>query len=588
MMSITIYSVCFLTPVFKNLCVTVFLFMKIASLVVLVVLLNGLLGWSINLPQDVGADVPSGKLNSLSFAPFREGQGPLDEKFPTPEQIDADLRLMGEKTHTIRTYASAEGSMPTIPALARKYGLKMIQGAWLGSIKEDNKAEIAEVIRSANANPDVVKRVIVGNEVLLRGDLDSKKIIEYIREVKRSVKQPVSYADVWSMYMKHPELIKEVDFITIHILPYWEDEPITVDQAPKHIERIFKQVQQEADAIAPGKPILIGESGWPGEGRQRGWSVPSVVNEAKFIRALIEVANKNGFDYNIVEAFNQSWKSELEGVVGANWGLYSVDRKEVFPLTGKVYENPDWLKGVIASTILFLIIVAYYWKSLQSLSLSRVAFFLLFSQLLTLLLANMVENLWYTSYSDWQRFQTVLTVGLNAILAGLILQRSYGLLANKAVNPKFGAWIYTLYMLFAGFAVYKTFGLALNGRYISFPTVAVYVPVVGMFGLMIISYMTESPWSLKAVEINRLAGHPNAKADQDKIMGYALLIVGMTLIIWETKAFMISRDFILAYPNIGERIGVAFIFSVTNYQLMAWLMCLAILALPLLVSGDKK
>ena len=561
--------------------------MKIASFVVLIVLLNGLLGWSMNLPQDVGTDVPSGKLNSLSFAPFREGQGPLDEKFPNPEQIDDDLRLMGEKTHTIRTYASAEGSMPMIPGLARKHGLKMIQGAWLGSIKEDNKAEIAEVIRSANANPDVVNRVIVGNEVLLRGDLDSKKLIEYIREVKRSVKQPVSYADVWSMYMKHPELIKEVDFITIHILPYWEDEPITVDQAPAHIERIFKQVQQEADAIAPGKPILIGESGWPGEGRQRGWSVPSVVNEAKFIRALIKVANKNGFDYNIVEAFNQSWKSELEGVVGANWGLYSVDRKEVFPLTGLVYENPDWLKGVITSTVLFLIIAGYYWKPLQTLSSARIAFFLLFSQLLTVLLADMAETLWYTSYSDWQRLQTIVTIGLNAVLAGLILQRGHDLLAHKTANLKFGAWIYILYILFAGFAVYKTFGLALNGRYISFPTVAVYIPVVGMLGLMIISYITESAWSLKAVEINRLAGHRNSKADQDKIMGYALLAVAMTLIIWEAKAFMISRDFVLAYPNVGERIGVAFVFSVTNYQLALWLMCLAILALPLLVSGNK-
>jgi exo-beta-1,3-glucanase (GH17 family) len=511
----------------------------------------------------------------------------LDEKFPTPEQIDDDLRLMGEKTHSIRTYASAEGSMPIIPSLAKKHGLKMIQGAWLGSIKEDNKAEIAELIRSANANPDVVKRVIVGNEVLLRGDLDSKKLIEYIREVKRSVKQPVSYADVWSMYMKYPELIKEVDFITIHILPYWEDEPITVDQAPAHIERIFKQVQQEADAIAPGKPILIGESGWPGEGRQRGWSVPSVVNEAKFIRALIEVANKNGFDYNIVEAFNQSWKSELEGVVGANWGLYSVDRKEVFPLTGLVYENPGWQKSVIASTILFLIIVAYYWKSLQSLSTSRIAFFLLFTQLLSLLLVNMAESLWYTSYSDWQRLQTVIAVGLNAILAGLILHRGHSLLANNEANLKFGAWIYTLYIFFAGYAIYKTFGLALDGRYISFPTVAVYIPVVGMFGLAAFSYMAEPPWSLKAFEINRLVGHKNNKADHDKIVGYALLAVGMTLVIWEAKAFIISRDFILAYPTLSERIGVAFIFSLTNYQLIMWLMCLAVLALPLLATDNK-
>ncbi len=561
--------------------------MKIASFAVLVVLLNGLLSWSFNLPQDVGPDVPSGKLNSLSFAPFREGQGPIDEKFPTPEQIDADLRLMGEKTHSIRTYASAEGSMPAIPALAQKHGLKMIQGGWLGGIKADNKIEMAELIRSANANPDVVKRVIVGNEVLLRGDLQSGQLIEYIREVKRSVKQPVSYADVWSMYMKYPELIREVDFITIHILPYWEDEPITVDQAPAHIERIFKQVQQEAEAIAPGKPILIGESGWPGEGRQRGWSVPSVVNEAKFIRALIEVANKNGFDYNIVEAFNQSWKSELEGVVGANWGLYSVDRKEVFPLTGKVYENPDWFNGVIASTILFLIIIACCWKPLRSLSTMRLAFFLAFAQLLSFLLPNMLENLWYTSYSDWQRFQTLLIVGLNAILAGLILQRGYGLLANRAANPKFGAWIYTLYIVFALYAVYKTFGLAINGRYISFPTTAAYIPVVGTFGLMIISYITERPWSLKSIEINRLAGHLKLKAEQDKIIGYGLLIVGLILIIWETKAFIVSRDFILAYPNIFERTGLAFVFSVTNCQLVVWLMCLAILALPLLVSNGK-
>ena len=192
--------------------------MKIASFVVLVILLNGLLGW-LNQPTSRCRirRSRSGKLNSLSFAPFREGQGPLDEKFPTPEQIDADLRLMGEKTHSIRTYASAEGSMPVIPALAQKHGLKMIQGAWLGAIKEDNKKEIAEVIRSANAHPDVVKRVIVGNEVLLRGDLEPEELIEYIREVKRSVKQPVSYADVWSMYMKYPQLNQRSG---LHYHPY--------------------------------------------------------------------------------------------------------------------------------------------------------------------------------------------------------------------------------------------------------------------------------------------------------------------------------------------------------------------------------
>jgi hypothetical protein len=273
-------------------------------------------------------------------------------------------------------------------------------------------------------------------------------------------------------------------------------------------------------------------------------------------------------------------------VVGANWGLYSVDRKEVFPLTGQVYENPDWLNGVMASTVLFLIFVVCCWKPLQTLSLTRLAVFLLFSQLLAMLLANMVENLWYTSYSDWQRFQTALTVGLNAVLGVLILLRGLDLLANRATHPKFGAWIYTLYMVFAAYAVYKTFGLSLNGRYTSFPTEAVYITVAGIFGLMVIRTMIERSWLLKNFAINRLVGHQNIKADQNKIIGYALLAVGLLLILWETKAFVISRDFILAYPNLAERTSLAFVFSVTNCQLAVWLVCLVILALPLLVGNN--
>lgn len=559
--------------------------MKILSTAILILLLTGLSGWLSNLPQDAGEDVPEGKLNSLSFAPFREGQGPMDAIFPSPEQIDADLRLMGEKTHSIRTYASAEGTMPVIPALARKYGLTMIQGAWLGGVKKGNKLEVDELIRSANANPDVIKRVIVGNEVLLRGDLAPEELINYIREVKKAVKQPVSYADVWSMYMKYPELIKEVDFITIHILPYWEDEPIAVDDAPAHIERIYKHVQQEADSIAPHKPILIGESGWPSAGKQRGWAVPGVVNEAKFIRGLIKVANANSFDYNIVEAINQSWKSELEGVVGANWGLFSVDRKEVFPLTGKVYEKPGWYKGLLVSIALFLVVVAIFRKPLQDLPAMPMAGFLVCLQVLAVLWVSQAEFLWYTSYSNWQRLFTAIITGLNAVVGGLIMQRAYGLLSGQAADLKKGAWLYTLYIMFAGFAVFKTFCLAINGRYISFPIVATIIPVAGIFALMLTRYVLERRW--RAIEFNSLIGHVNTKAHQDKWMAYALVASGVALLAGETSAFMQSRDIILAHPDFAARIGLSLIFTVSNLQLISWLGCLIVLALPLLFSGHK-
>lgn len=562
--------------------------MRIISFAVLIIMLTSAGFWLTNLPQDVGQDVPAGKLKSLSFAPFHEGQGPVEGIFPTPEQIDADLKLMGEKTFNIRTYASSEGNMPVIPELAGKYGLTMLQGAWLGSVEAANKKEIAELIRSANAHPDVVKRVIVGNEVLLRGDLTADKIIAYIRQVKKAVKQPVSYADVWSMYVKHPELIKEVDFITIHILPYWEDRPITVEEAPDHIQRIVRNVRAEADAISPDKAILIGESGWPGMGRQRGWSVPSVVNEAKFIRSLIKVAADNNLDYNIVEAFNQPWKSAMEGVVGANWGLYSVDRQEVFPLTGMVYENPQWHKGLLASIIIFFMVTLRHWQALQSLPTARLLLFLGLLQVLSVLLVSQMHLLWYTSYTDLQRLQTLVTVGLNIVVGGVIMRRSYALLANQDNSAKFCEILYTLYGLFGVFALYQTYQQAVAGRYLSFPTVATSIPVAGLVGLMVIRAVTESRWTWQTMAVNQLLGNTDSKTIQNKLMGWALVLVGVALIIGETYAFMISRDLIAEQPEFLIRLRVCLTFTLTNGQLLGWLASLAVLATPLLIGDAKK
>ena len=547
-----------------------------------ILLMTGLLGWLGNLPQNVGADVPEGKLASLSFAPYREGQGPLDKIFPSAEQVEADLRLMAEKTHSIRTYASAEGTMPAIPALARKFGLTMIQGGWLGGLPKDNQIEMDELIRSANANPDVVKRVIVGNEVLLRGDLPPEELIKYIRAVKKAVKQPVSYADVWSMYMKYPELIKEVDFITIHILPYWEDEPIAVDDAPAHIERIYKHVQQEANTLAPNKPILLGESGWPSAGKQRGWAIPSVVNEAQFIRGLIQVATANHFDYNIVEAINQSWKSNLEGVVGANWGLFSIDREEVFPLTGKVYENPNWYYRWLAAMLIFVAIVVSFKKPLETLPTPTLTGYLVGLQLLVLLGINQADFLWHTSYSLWQRLFTVSLVSTATLLGGLLLQRAYALLSERESPAKQGVWLHSTYILWVGFAIYKTACLAINGRYISFPIEACSIPVVGILLLMLIRYrQTRHQASL---EINQLFAYDNPKPHQDHWMGSALLLTGIALIIGETLAFILSRDLILEHPKPMERLLTAVIYTLSNTQLLVWEASTVILALPLMLA----
>jgi exo-beta-1,3-glucanase (GH17 family) len=556
--------------------------MRIFLFAASIILLNGLLSYSTNLPQNIGLDVPNGKLNSLSYAPFREGQSPLLQIFPSPEQIDEDLKLLSEKTHTFRTYSSTEG-MDVVPPLARKYGLKMIQGAWIGYVDKSNQKEIDELVKAANAYPDVIKRVIVGNEVLLRGERKPEELVDYIRQVKSRIKQPVSYADVWSMYMKYPDLIKEVDFITIHILPYWEDEPISVDNAPAHIERIYKQVRNEADRITSEKPILIGESGWPSQGKQRGWAIPSVVNEAKFIRGLLKVAADNQFDVNIVEAFNQPWKSELEGVIGANWGLFSTDRKEIFPLTGDVLDNANWFNEYLLATLIMILAAFFYKDKVQNLATFKLVAFLIFTQILCSLLISLAHKSWYTSYDDWQRIKTVVIVLLNITVVGLLLQRGSDLLVRTETKKSLITALDALYVIVIAYIVYKTYLLATDGRYVSFPFEVSSIPITGLLGLTCFRGLIDG-FAPSNIEFNGLIGRNPAINKRNKQIGWLVLLYIAGLVIGEIKSFLVGRDFILAYPDVSERLGWAINYTVTNTQLLLWLVSLTIIGTSLLVK----
>ena len=63
-------------------------------------------------------------------------------------------------------------------------------------------------------------------------------------------------------------------------------------------------------------------------------AAPSRVNEAVFLRQFVTLADQEGVDYNLIEAFDQNWKYEDEGVAGANWGIWNAHRELKFPLNG--------------------------------------------------------------------------------------------------------------------------------------------------------------------------------------------------------------------------------------------------------------
>src|SRR5262249_27670462 len=160
-------------------------------------------------------------------------------------------------------------------------------------------------LRLARYHPNAVQAIIVGNEVLLRGELGPDRLKQYLAEVRARSGLPVTYADVWEFWLKAPELAPAVDFITIHILPYWEDIPIPAKDGVEHIREVRGKVVQ----AFPGKEILIGEVGWPSGGRMREGALPSRANQALVLEGVVEAARQEGWKINLIEAFDQPWKS---------------------------------------------------------------------------------------------------------------------------------------------------------------------------------------------------------------------------------------------------------------------------------------
>src|SRR5436309_3907920 len=305
---------------------------------------------------------PDAKLMCVSYAPFRGAQSPLS---PTthiaPEQIAGDFEQLAKITDCVRTY-SIENGLDQVPELAARAGLKVIQGIWLGSNRLKNLAQIATVVRLAKEFPDVITSVVVGNEVLLRGEMTTADLAATIHSVKSQLAVPVTYADVWEYWLRNREIYDAVDFVTIHILPYWEDFPIRAKHASAHVDAIRRRM-----AVAfPGKEILIGETGWPSQGRMRDAALPSRTNQARVVSEILDLAKRENFRVNLIEAYDQPWKRQLEGTVGGYWGLFDSDKRAVkYPPGQPISNYPFWKLQMASGMVMSLLVFGAAWLTLR-------------------------------------------------------------------------------------------------------------------------------------------------------------------------------------------------------------------------------
>jgi exo-beta-1,3-glucanase (GH17 family) len=307
------------------------------SALLLATLLLTSLWYGLGKPRQIDLPPLPERLQCASYTPFGKHQSPFNQPLViSREQMERDLALLATRFECLRTYSVT--GLEALPEIAREHGLQLMVGAWVSRSETDTRAELDGLIRIANAYPEVIRAVIVGNEALLRKEITGPALAALISEVKAAVPQPVTYADVWEFWLEHPEVEPAVDFLTIHLLPYWEDDPSGIDSALHSVAQVRELFGRR---FAP-KDILIGESGWPSEGRQRETAVPSRVNQARFIRGFVNLADQNGWHYNLIEAFDQPWKRINEGAVGGYWGLFDADRQDKGVFAGPVSNMPHW------------------------------------------------------------------------------------------------------------------------------------------------------------------------------------------------------------------------------------------------------
>ena len=372
---------------------------SVAAVVALVVCVHAGL-WSLLQRQQAVANIDA-PLASISYSPYARSQHPDYGDRPTPAQIRADLKVLSPYTNAIRTYSSTGGG-ELVPAIAAEFGLKVTLGIWIDKNEARNEREIQAAIALARRYSNV-NAIVVGNETTLRAEKTIDDLIRLIQRVKRQSPVPVTTGEIWTVWIEHPELASAVDFIAAHILPYWDG--FTTAQAVDKTIEFYTKLRR----THPGKRIVIAEFGWPSAGYNMRKADPGRIEQATVLRDFISRAEAYGIDYNIIEAFDQPWKTN-EGGVGMYWGVFDAARHAKFAWTGPVSDPDHWKVGGLAVLLGLLL-------SLPILARGDATF----GESATLAIAANAVGAWFaTVFAFWQTHYFVLGAAF-ALGLGIIL-----------------------------------------------------------------------------------------------------------------------------------------------------------------------
>jgi len=257
------------------------------------------------------------QVHGISFSPYLEGQDPSVKSMISEVQIAERLEIIRPHTKWIRSFSCTNGN-EEVPRIAHEKGLKTFVGAWIDSDKENNELEIQNAIRIAKSG--YVDMLAIGNEVLLRKDLEVEELLEYIHRVKQEVPHiQVGYVDAYYMFINYPEIVDACDVLFANCYPFWEH--CALDIAVEYMKKMYQLVYDNSN----GKKVVISETGWPTEGERYGEAVPSYANAMRYFINTMKWSKQENIDLFYFSSFDEVWKINHEGEYGAYWGIWDKD-----------------------------------------------------------------------------------------------------------------------------------------------------------------------------------------------------------------------------------------------------------------------
>ena len=270
--------------------------------------------------KELSSEILESKVHGICFSLYEDAQQPGD--FVSDEQIERRLKILKPYTNWIRTFSSTD-EHARIAQIAVDMGFKTLVGAWLSDDLKSNDNEIEGLLELASKG--LVNIAAVGNEVIYRKELAENELISYINHVKENINNiPVGYVDAYYEFRDRPNITNACDIILANCYPFWEG------CASEYSLLYMKDMFQEATKAANGKKVIITETGWPSAGSDLWGAHPSYKNYLQYFINTQLWSKNNNIDIFYFSSFDESWKVDSEGDVGAYWGLWDKNEERKF------------------------------------------------------------------------------------------------------------------------------------------------------------------------------------------------------------------------------------------------------------------